>query len=123
MSFVSLQYGDIASDLEILQKLAGGRMIRDASIDQLVDLDGFAAQIAALDAVVSISNTTIDVAGMLGGSIVHIRDDNISSAIWPRSGPTPFYPGMIMLYKERRPWSKVLAEARTRLEQVIATTR
>ena len=99
--------------------MGGGRIIRDPSIDQLVDLDGFAAQIAALDAVVSISNTTIDVAGMLGKPTVHIRDDNLSSAIWPRSGPTPFYPGMIMLYKQRRPWSDVLAEARAHLEKLI----
>src|SRR5262249_20799640 len=65
-TFVSLQYGDIERDLEVLQELAGGRVICDPEIDQLVDLDGFAAQIAALDAIVSITNTTIDMAGMLG---------------------------------------------------------
>jgi hypothetical protein len=122
-NFVSLQYGDIARDLEVLQELAGGRIIRDTSIDQLVDLDGFAAQIAALDAVVAISNTTVDMAGMLGGPTVHIRDDNLSSAIWPRSGPTPLYPDMIMLYKQRRLWSEVLAEARGHLEKIVATKR
>jgi hypothetical protein len=119
-NFLSLQYGDIASDLEILQELAGGRILCDDRIDQLVDLDGFAAQVAALDAVVSISNTTVDMAGMLGVPTVHIRDDNLSSAIWPRSGPTPFYPEMIMLYKERRPWTEVLAEARMHLEQALS---
>lgn len=121
--FVSLQYGDIERDLAVLQELAGGRIIRDASIDQLVDLDGFAAQIAALDAVVAISNTTVDMAGMLGGPTVHIRDDNLSSAIWPRSGPSPLYPDMIMLYKKRRLWSEVLAEARGHLEKMVATRR
>ena len=116
-TFVSLQYGDIQNDLETLRELTGGRVIHDTEINQLVDLDGFAAQIAALDGVVSISNTTIDMAGMLGVPTVHIRDDNLSSAIWPRSGPSPWYPDMIFLYRERRPWSEVFAEARTRLEQ------
>ena len=118
-TFVSLQYGDIASDLEMLQELAGGRVIHDTEINQLVDLDGFAAQIAALDAVVSISNTTIDMAGMLDAPTVHIRDDK-SSQIWPLSGPSPWYPDMIFLYKQQRPWSDVFAEARIRLEQMMS---
>jgi hypothetical protein len=122
-NFVSLQYGDIAHDLEILEELAGGRIIRDPSIDQIVDLDGFAAQIAALDAVVAISNTTIDMAGMLDVPTVHIRDDNLSSAIWPRSGPTPIYPDMVMLYKQRRLWSEVLVEARAHVERMTSAKR
>jgi hypothetical protein len=122
-TFVSLQYGDIKNDLEALRELTGGRVIHDTEINQLIDLDGFAAQIAALDGVISISNTTIDMAGMLAVPTVHIRDDNLSSAIWPRSGPSPWYPDMIFLYRERRPWSELFAEARTRLEQVISTGR
>ena len=38
---VSLQYGDIEHDVEALQNLADGRVIHDAEIDQLADLDGF----------------------------------------------------------------------------------
>jgi hypothetical protein len=120
-TFVSLQYGDIKRDLELMQEITGGHVIHDPEIDQWTDLDGYAAQIAALDAVVSISNTTIDVAGMMGVPTVHVRDDNLSSAVWPRSGPSPWYPDMIFLYRERRPWSQVFAEARTRLEQVLST--
>ena len=104
-----------------MQEFTGGRVIHDPEIDQWTDLDGYAAQIAALDAVVSISNTTIDVAGMMGVPTVHVRDDNLSSAVWPRSGPSPWYPDMIFLYRERRPWLEVFAEARTRLEQAIST--
>jgi hypothetical protein len=117
-TFVSLQYGDIASDLKVLNELSAGRVIDDSEIDQLRDLDSFAAQIAALDAVVSISNTTIDMAGMLGAPTLHIRDDK-SSQIWPLSGPSPWYPNMVFLYKQQRPWSDVFAEARSRLEQII----
>lgn len=94
-------------------------MINDTEIDQLLDLDGFAAQIAALDAVVSISNTTIDMAGMLGTPTLHIRDDK-SSQMWPLSGPSPWYPDMVFLYKQQRPWSDVFVEARSRVEQMLA---
>ena len=118
-NFVSLQYGDIRRDLEVLRSSAGSRVIHDPAIDQLTDFDGFAAQISALDAVVSISNTTSDMAGMLGTPTLHIRDDK-ATAIWPRSGPSPWYPDMIFLYKQKRPWPKVLAEARSLLEQTIS---
>jgi hypothetical protein len=117
-SFVSLQYGDIESDRSVLEKFVDGRLINDTSVNQLVDLDGFAAQIAALDAVVSISNTTIDMAGMLGVPTLHIRDDQ-PSAIWPQSGPSPWYPSMTFLYKQKRPWPDVFAEARRILEQML----
>ena len=120
-TFVSLQYGDIASDLEVLQELAGGRVINDTEIDQLVDLDGFAAQIAALDAVVSISNTTIDMAGML----VTCRPCISAMTSLPRSGRClahrPGIPSMMFLYKQQRPWPDVFAEARSRLEQMMST--
>jgi hypothetical protein len=119
-TFVSLQHGDTAADLAVLRKLASGPVIEETEINQMVDLDGFAAQIAALDGVIAISNTTIDVAGMVGVPTGHIRDDNLSSAIWPRSGPSSWYPDMIFVYRKRRPWCEVLAEARTRLEKVIA---
>ena len=117
---VSLQHGDIKHDLEVLQDLAGGRVIQDAEIDQFADLDGFAAQIAALDAVVSISNTTIDMAGMLGVPTVHLRDDKYSP-VWQPSGPSSWYPGMVFLYRQNRPWSDALAEAATHVEQMAST--
>ena len=120
-NFVLLQYGDIARDLEMLQRLADDRVIYDREIDQLVDLDGFAAQIAALDAVVSISNTTIDMAGMLGIPTLHIRGDR-GSEIWPQFGQSPWYPSMMFFYKQQRPWPEVFAEARARLEQMMSTT-
>ncbi len=116
---VSLQYGDVESDLAALRGL-GGRVIHDTAINQLVDLDGFATQIAALDAVVSISNTTIDMAGMLRVPTLHLRDDK-ASAIWPRTGPSPWYPEMVFLYREGRAWPAVFAEARARLGGMLAT--
>jgi len=118
-TFVSLQYGDVEGDLAVLRSL-GGRVLHDAAINQLIDLDGFAAQIAALDAVVSISNTTIDMAGMLRAPTLHLRDDK-ASAIWPRFGPSPWYPEMTFLHREGRAWPAVFAEARTRVQGMLAT--
>jgi ADP-heptose:LPS heptosyltransferase len=41
-------------------------IIEDASVDPLTDLDRFAAQVAAMDVVISIDNSTVHMAGSLG---------------------------------------------------------
>jgi hypothetical protein len=71
---------------------------------------------------VSISNTTIDMAGMLTVPTFHIRRDK-DSAIWQQSGPSAWYPGMIFLYKQQRPWSAVFADARSDLEEMFSIGR
>ena len=57
--FVALQYGDDGGDGE------PKGLYRDRAIDPLVDLDGFAAQVAAMDLVVTSSSTTAHMAGAL----------------------------------------------------------
>ncbi|MGE0719140.1 MAG: hypothetical protein AB7P02_27090 [Alphaproteobacteria bacterium] len=63
---VSLQYGDCAGDIAALPAHLRHRVHVDPAIDPAADLDGFAAQVAAMDLVVSSSNTTVHVAGALG---------------------------------------------------------
>ncbi len=121
-TFVSLQYkyNEIAADLRALREIACGRIIDDQSVDQLVDLDRFAAQVAALDAVVTVSNTAIHVAGDFGIPSILIRDDRFYG-MWPISGPSPWYPGVTILYKQGRPWPTVFDEARERLDHLLST--
>lgn len=64
--FVSLQYGDDGPHLERFQKSCGIDVLHDDSIDALKDMDGWLSQVAAMDAVLSIANTTIHGAGGLG---------------------------------------------------------
>ncbi len=64
--FVDLQYGDTIGEREILQRETGQTLLHDDDIDQMADLDAFTAQVAAMDLIVSISNTTVHVAGALG---------------------------------------------------------
>jgi tetratricopeptide (TPR) repeat protein len=65
-SFVSLQYGDVVADIDAAQSQFGADIFVDPEVDQLASVDDFAAQVAAMDAIVSISNTTVHVAGALG---------------------------------------------------------
>ena len=65
-AFVSLQYGDIARDLAELKEQLGDLVYWDREINPLGNLDPFAAQIAAVDLVISVDNSTVHFAGGLG---------------------------------------------------------
>ena len=62
--FHSLQYGDY--DVVGVTKGLGAPILVDASVDPLKDLTAQAAQIAALDLVITIDNATAHIAGALG---------------------------------------------------------
>jgi len=63
--WVSLQYGK-HSGLEDAVGAADAPILVDRSVDQFVDIDLFAAQVAAMDMVVTIDNSTAHLAGALG---------------------------------------------------------
>jgi tetratricopeptide (TPR) repeat protein len=64
--WLSLQYGDADDDLAGLRKAGVVVPYVDELVDPLASLDELAAQIAGLDLVVSIANTTVHLAGALG---------------------------------------------------------
>ncbi|MEQ9331482.1 tetratricopeptide repeat protein, partial [Thalassobaculum sp.] len=64
--FVSLQYGDVAEDVSLVAERFGRKLVCSPEIDAYRDLDGFAAQVAAVDHVVSIANSTVALAHGLG---------------------------------------------------------
>ncbi|NQW10015.1 MAG: hypothetical protein HQ481_09080 [Alphaproteobacteria bacterium] len=61
-TFVSLQYGDVTKDQRLVRDRFGVDLLVDSEIDGKADLDGFAAQMAAMDAVVSVANASVSVA-------------------------------------------------------------
>jgi len=68
--FIDLQYGNTKSEVEKYVSDKNHILIyQDEEIDPLTDLDGFAAQVSALDLVISTSNTTAHLAGALGQNV------------------------------------------------------
>ena len=59
---VSLQYGEHAAEIAA----SGLDLLVDDSFDQRQDFERFIAQVAAMDLVISIDNTTVSVAAMMG---------------------------------------------------------
>lgn len=66
VSFVSVQYGDTIEELELIKRSTGVEIYTEQDLDPVADLDKHVAQIAALDLVVSTSNTAAHIAGALG---------------------------------------------------------
>ncbi|RWM75617.1 hypothetical protein [Mesorhizobium sp.] len=121
LRFVSLQYGQVESDLKILTDGELARILHDGSIDQLVDMDLFAAQVAAMDAVVTISNTGAHLAGALGIPSVFILGDGFKRS-WPVEGDcTPYYPSAVLVSKRERPWAAVMEDAQDHMGLLIST--
>lgn len=66
VQFVNLQYGDCDEELSAARERLDVEIHHWDDANPLKDLDGFAAQIAALDLVISIDNSTVHMAGALG---------------------------------------------------------
>lgn len=65
-SLISLQYNPLENHIKEMKEIFGKNFFHDKTIDPLINLDHSASQIAAMDLVVTISNTTAHLAGALG---------------------------------------------------------
>jgi tetratricopeptide (TPR) repeat protein len=64
--FVSLQYGEVGAEIAAANARLRADIYHDPEVDPLLDLDLFAAQVAAVDLVISVDNSTVHFAGALG---------------------------------------------------------
>ena len=121
--YINLQYGDIQKEVEAFTNKSGIKIYYDKDIDPLEDLDDFAAQLSALDLIISTSNTTVHVAGALGKpvwTLLHYVPD------WrwmlDRSD-SPWYPSMT-LFRPEKPgdWSSVFQQVTVSLKKLLIDT-
>ena len=66
VQFINIQYGDCTKELQQVFDQHGVKIHDWDDSDAFNDLDGLAAQMAALDLVVSVDNTSVHMAGALG---------------------------------------------------------
>jgi tetratricopeptide (TPR) repeat protein len=126
VTFVNLQYGDCGAELAAAAEKFGVRIFSDAAIDPLMNLDAFAAQVAAMDLVISTSSTTAHMAGAVNvpawtflpagvGSLWHWFLDRADS---------PWYPGMkLFRQSDRGDWETVLDAASAALVDFVDAWR
>ncbi|MDA1090048.1 MAG: tetratricopeptide repeat protein [Proteobacteria bacterium] len=107
--FVNLQYGDVDDDLARLKDQTGIEVRDDDEIDPLADMDGFTAQVAAMDRVISIDNSTVHMAGALGVSVWTLLPFVADWRWMIDRNDSPWYPTM-QLFRQQTPgdWEGVI---------------
>lgn len=112
--FVSLQYGDVGAEIAAARAAFGCEIVVDAEVDQMRDLDAFAAQIAAMDRIVSVSNTTVHMAGALGVACI-VMPPPARGRLWywgVEGETTPWYASVRIVRRARdEDWRAQIARA------------
>ena len=113
--WVSLQYGD-HDELARQAVAAGAPILIDRSVDQFSNIDGFAAQIAAMDMVVTIDNSTAHLAGALGVPALVLLPA-VSDWRWLQSREdSPWYPTLRLFRQPQRgDWESVVQKVQSAL--------
>jgi len=115
----SLQYREQDAGINQLRSLCGRQIKSARSVDQIKSLDDFAAQIAGLRGVLTISNTTAHMAGALGIPCVVVLDNGIVTT-WPYvSRTTPFYPHTRLIRRREGSWLAALHRGRAELLRMV----
>lgn len=107
-TFVSLQYGDAKDSALRIAEASGKAVLWDDAVDQLGEIDLFCSQIAALDAVISISNTGCHLAGAINVPSVILIDSN-SPPVWnPSTIQQVWYPDIYACYCESKSQESII---------------
>jgi Tfp pilus assembly protein PilF len=117
--WVCLQYGDVAEELSWLTA-HGVSMYRDPGVDAMRDMDRFASQVAALDRVVTVSNTAVHVAGALGVDC-HLLLARGRGRLWywPEEGQASLWYSSVKILRQREPsnWKMPIEQLRILLRE------
>jgi len=120
VQFVNLQYGECSGQLKASFKRFGVEILEDEKINSLTDLESFAAQVAAMDLVISVDNSTVHFAGALG-----IKTWTMLPAIpdwrWGlESDSTCWYPTMhLFRQKDRGKWEPIISRIAEELSLLV----
>ena len=118
--FTSLQHGDVAAEIAQFRARGGAAVDTDTAVDQALDLDGFAALIAALDLVITTSNTTAHLAGALGQEVWIIVPRTPDWRWQLERADTLWYPrARLFRQSEVGDWRGVLADVADALQERV----
>jgi tetratricopeptide (TPR) repeat protein len=120
--FINLQYGDCSKEIREAEEKSGVTIHRWEDADPLKDLDGFAAQISAIDLVISVDNATVHMAGALGIPVWTLLPFACDWRWMREYEDTPWYK-TVRLFRQRSQgdWNKVFERLTSDLKRYIST--
>ncbi|MCG8480746.1 MAG: hypothetical protein MI724_16760, partial [Spirochaetales bacterium] len=115
---VNLQYGDCRAELDASEADHGLSVLDWADSDPTVDIDDYAAKLAALDLVISADNTTVHLAGALGIPTWLALPMPADWRWMTGRDDTPWY-GSLRLFRQVQPgdWAPVMNSLATALDR------
>ena len=117
LHFINLQYGETEVDLKRLRNKTGIVVHDWDDADPLRDLDGFAAQVAALDLVISVDNTTVHFAGAQGVPVWAMLPKVAEFRWMLERSDTPWYPSMKLFRQQTADnWNQVIDAIKKQLD-------
>ncbi|HEU4826474.1 MAG TPA: tetratricopeptide repeat protein, partial [Dongiaceae bacterium] len=118
-AFISLQYGDIGRDIETLRAETGHLVHWDREVDPMHYLDPFTAQIAAMDLVVSVDNSTVHFAGAIGKPCWVLLPVNSDWRWLTQRTKSIWYESLDLIRQQRSEgWEQVIAKVADRLRAI-----
>ncbi len=110
--WISLQYGDFDA-LEAQAAEAAAPLTIDRGVDQFADIDRFAAQVAAMELVITIDNSTAHLAGALGIPVCLLLPFAADWRWLEGRSENHWYP-TLRLFRQPRPgdWETAIASVR-----------
>jgi len=119
-AFVDLQYGDTTAERAAFAEKTGLALYHDPDIDPIADIDSHAAQIAALDLVISISNSTVHLAAAMGVPTWVLLTEVPDRRWLMDRDDSPWYSAVRLFRQSRaRDWQSVVADVRSKLPGFI----
>ncbi len=118
--FVNLQYGSCSRELQEAYERFGVEILKDERINPLRDLESFAAQVAAMDVVISVDNSTVHFAGALGVDVWTMLPTTPDWRWGLEGDRTRWYPTMRLFRQaERGEWKPVISRVARELTSLI----
>lgn len=115
--FVNLQYGDCSKDIYQFKRETGVDIYDWDDADPLTDLDNFAAQISALDLIISVDNSTVHFAGAIGAPVWMLTPESADWRWMLDRDDSPWY-STVRLFRQNinENWSEVFSKIRIELD-------
>ncbi len=124
-NLINLQYGDHTKEIQDFTTQTGITIHDWDDADPLKDLDNFAAQIKALDLVISIDNSTVHFAGALGTKTFVMLPFNQDWRWAEDRNDSYWYPNIMTLFRQTQDgqWDDVIQNVTNNLKQTYNTDK
>ena len=122
-TFIDIQYGDSETERQHIQSSYGIKLHRFAETNPTKEQDDFAAQLTALDLIISVSNATVHLAGALGIPTWSLLPASPNWRWGINTNTTPWYSSVELIRQSRTDnWNNTLLEIQQKLMELSRTS-